>query len=112
MSVSHEAAVVRVWGASEKVVGAGFLVGPRQILTCAHVVNAALGRPRGAGERPELPVEVDWPVTAPGRQVLTRVAVWIPRGPMGEGDIAGLEFEGEPPEGSSVLQPLWPLESV
>src|SRR5712692_5372912 len=33
-------------------VGAGFLVSPRLLLTCAHVVNQALGRDDDSPERP------------------------------------------------------------
>ena len=37
---------------SDHTVGVGFLVAERHILTCAHVVNLALGRGQRAQERP------------------------------------------------------------
>ncbi|WP_371618686.1 trypsin-like peptidase domain-containing protein [Streptomyces sp. NBC_00454] len=55
------AAVVRVRGADGTVGGAGFLVAPDLVLTCAHVVSDALGRPRdedptGSGIAVDLPL--------------------------------------------------------
>lgn len=41
--MSLESAVVRIHGASDRVIGAGFLLAERRILTCAHVVAHALG---------------------------------------------------------------------
>lgn len=44
-SAAQQGYVIRVLRAgSSAPAGVGFLVGNRQILTCAHVVNAALGR--------------------------------------------------------------------
>ena len=40
---SPDTFIVRILGPGALPVGVGALVGPRQILTCAHVVNAALG---------------------------------------------------------------------
>ena len=42
-------------------VGLGVLVGPREVLTCAHVVNAALGLPAESPERPDAAVRLRWP---------------------------------------------------
>ena len=39
------------WGT--RPVGAGFIVDDRHIVTCAHVVNASLGRALIAAERPD-----------------------------------------------------------
>jgi len=53
--------VVRIYGPTcNNVVGAGFLVKDRLVLTCAHVVEAALG----IGHSVELPngtVQLDFP---------------------------------------------------
>jgi hypothetical protein len=43
MRESLEASLVRIHTADGHVVGAGFLVGERHILTCAQVVDNALG---------------------------------------------------------------------
>jgi hypothetical protein len=37
------ACVVRILGPGGRTVGVGALVGSREVVTCAHVVNAALG---------------------------------------------------------------------
>ena len=42
MQESLDASLVRIRSADGRVLGAGFLVGERQILTCAHVVSQAL----------------------------------------------------------------------
>ena len=36
--------IVCLVGQTNKAVGVGFLISDRHVLTCAHVVNAALGR--------------------------------------------------------------------
>ena len=43
MPVSIDASVVRIRTVDGEVVGAGFLVGECQVLTCAHVIAGALG---------------------------------------------------------------------
>jgi hypothetical protein len=80
----------------------GFVVGEQYILTCAHVVNAALGQDLRAQEAPGsgVRVQVDFPALgdaqgAPSRTC--RVAVWVAppvAGPLG-GDVAGLVLVGE-----------------
>ncbi|GAA2786171.1 hypothetical protein GCM10010452_12840 [Crossiella cryophila] len=70
--------------------GMGCLVGPRQVLTCAHVVADALGVPL-AGPAPRLPVRVDFPLVAAGEFVEATVASWDP-----ERDVAGLVLERTP----------------
>ena len=53
---------VRVLDTNGRTVGVGVLVGPRQILTCAHVVNAALGHDRRAQDQPADEVIVEFAV--------------------------------------------------
>ncbi|MCI5190775.1 MAG: hypothetical protein D3905_13505, partial [Candidatus Electrothrix sp. AS4_5] len=43
-------------------VGAGFLVTPQHIITCAHVVNDALGRNKYAAEPPADEIFLDFPL--------------------------------------------------
>jgi WD40 repeat protein len=99
----REEFVVQVLRADSPVpAGVGFVVGERQILTCAHVVNTALGRAQRAQEPPgpQVRVQVVFPVLgdaegAPLRSC--RVAVWVPppvSGTAGE-DVAGLVLVGE-----------------
>jgi hypothetical protein len=47
-------------------VGAGFLVSPGYALTCAHVVNLALGREEYAEDRPSAEIFLDLPAPAEG----------------------------------------------
>jgi hypothetical protein len=90
--------------------GVGFLIGRRQILTCAHVVNVALGRPKRAQQRPSAEQVV--PVTFPllndvsRKRFGARVVSWSPppeKGLIGA-DVAGLLLEDLPPAGSARAQ--------
>jgi hypothetical protein len=49
----YETAIVRLrgWAAGRPTAGLGLLVGGEQVVTCAHVVNTALGR----GQREQKP---------------------------------------------------------
>jgi WD40 repeat protein len=94
--------VVRVLRAgSSAPAGVGFLVGDRHILTCAHVINAALGREQRKQEAPgsDVRVQVDFPILGnvgepPSRNC--RVEAWVPPPPTGTvgGDVAGLVIVG------------------
>ncbi|MEJ2858661.1 MULTISPECIES: serine protease [unclassified Saccharothrix] len=92
---------MRVWR-GDVPVGAGFLAGPAHVLTAAHVVAAALDVREG-GPRPDGPVEIDFPLLAPGRRIAARVAAWVPVGDDLSGDIAGLDLLELPPEGGTPL---------
>jgi len=97
--VSRGGFVVRILrsGRSDPV-GIGFVVGKRHIVTCAHVVNAALGREQRAQEKPEqnIRVQIDFPILggedAPSKSC--RVIEWKPPPVFGVrgGDVAGLEL--------------------
>jgi Trypsin-like peptidase domain len=99
----REGFVVRVLRAGSVVAaGVGFVVGDRHVLTCAHVVNTALGRAQRDRETPgeDVRVQVDFPALggpegAPLRSC--RVERWSPppvSGVVG-GDVAGLVLVGE-----------------
>lgn len=82
-------------------VGAGFLVTPRHILTCAHVVNAGLKLSIKQAEQPTTPVWLDFPLLlphSPHAPLNAKVKVWHPMcSPQQPGeveDIAVLELEG------------------
>ena len=108
-----EQALLRVLagdGTARRWVGAGWLIGPRHLITCAHVVNYALGDPR-AWNQPERPgedaiIRVDRPNLdpigpdgPPPRRA--RVAAWYPprssAGPGEPNDVAVLELLDDPP---------------
>ena len=95
MTRSLNSAVVRIRAADSQVVGAGFLVAERQVLTCAHVVAQALGLPDSALEMPQAEAHLDFPLVAPGRILTARVIHW-----QLESDVAGLELDVEPPTGT------------
>ncbi|MGH4026034.1 MAG: trypsin-like peptidase domain-containing protein, partial [Pseudonocardiaceae bacterium] len=86
---------MRVVNAAGKTVGVGLLVGPRHVLTCAHVVNLALGRDQRAQDQPTGEVTLE-PATGDGPPLRARVQRWLPpprTGAAGD-DIAGLELTG------------------
>lgn len=95
MTRSLERAVVRVCTADGRVVGAGFLVAERQVLTCAHVVIQALGLPGETPETPQTEVPLDFPLVAPGQPLTARVIHC-----QLESDVAGLQLDGDPPTGA------------
>ncbi|MGW1209989.1 trypsin-like peptidase domain-containing protein [Streptomyces sp. NPDC002499] len=90
------------------VVGAGVLVASRTVLTCAHVVEAALRLPRPrTGAAPKGRILLDFPTTAQGtpEPIHAHVAEdgWLRSPPAG--DVAVLRLESEPPAGA-VPAPL------
>ncbi|MFH8410508.1 trypsin-like peptidase domain-containing protein [Streptomyces sp. NPDC018019] len=107
---------VSVRGA-ERAVGAGVLVGDDLVLTCAHVVNSALGRDRydQSLPGPGRSVRLRLPHVAPDRELTAQVepALWRPpratAGPSGpvppgallyHGDLAVLRLPGPAPAGA------------
>lgn len=57
-----EASIVRIFAADGTVVGTGFLVEEASVLTCAHVVAAALDIAEDAPTKPEVQVYLDFPL--------------------------------------------------
>nr|MDT0656478.1 pentapeptide repeat-containing protein [Micromonospora sp. DSM 115978] len=103
--------IVSFLGPADEPVGVGVLVGPRHILTCAHVVNVALGLPVTATGQPGPPVRVRFPMrqSADADPLLARVVRWVPPpdGRRPGDDIAGLELvDGEPPAGAEPAKLL------
>ncbi len=116
----REQSIVGIEGRDGKFVGCGFAVTPRHILTCAHVVNAALGRTGDAGKL--------WPSDDEiavcfqflgGPSLRAKVVYWkppiyelqtLPDRYLGEEeDIAGLELLGAlPPIEPFKFQPVQP----
>ncbi|MEV7193739.1 trypsin-like peptidase domain-containing protein [Streptomyces sp. NPDC093510] len=89
--------------------GAGVYLVGRSLLTCAHVVNAALGlRILSPGDPGDVVLDVAFPALSAVHTRRARLAVWIPpraerQGPVGDGtlrwdgDLAVLELEDDPP---------------
>jgi Effector-associated domain 9/Trypsin-like peptidase domain len=103
-SQTFKGAIARIYHASGAVVGAGFLVSDRHLITCAHVVAAALSIANNTQEKPTGYIELDFPLIPAGQKVKSKVVFWQPVNPSQSGeDIAGLELEGIPPIG---IQPV------
>ncbi len=99
-----DAFVVRIFGPGARPVGVGALVGPREIVTCAHVVNAALGLDPRNQRKPGDPVTLDFPLAAGPGAIRGRAQVvrWLPPprdGAAGD-DVAGLVLDEPPPDGT------------
>lgn len=117
MSARLPASIVRIFTTSGEIVGAGFLVTGKYILTCAHVVAQALGIPADTTNRPAEVICLDFPLVARGKMLTARVVFWQPlqsssaiSGAEGE-DIAGLELQSAPPDVAQPVQ-LMPAEDL
>jgi Trypsin-like peptidase domain/Effector-associated domain 9 len=86
--------IARIFTVDGSVIGAGFLVSDRHLLTCAHVVADALGIDSNISEMPTKTIELDFPLLSRGQKVTAKVVFWKPinSGKMGE-DIAVLEID-------------------
>ena len=97
---------MRVLDASGEVVGAGFLIGPDLVATCAHVVAEAVGADAYSDRTPDRRVRVDLPIVqgaedAPG-PLGAAVLRWSPIRPDGTGDVAVLRLERAVPAGARM----------
>ncbi|MCA1990847.1 MAG: trypsin-like peptidase domain-containing protein [Coleofasciculus sp. S288] len=105
MAAPLESSVVRIYSKSGKVVGAGFLVSSKHVLTCAHVVTDALGIPRTTQQQPDGVINLDFPLLAAKQLFVAKVIFWQPVNPHKEfEDIAGLELETALPETAQPSQ--------
>ncbi|MEQ9623126.1 trypsin-like peptidase domain-containing protein [Coleofasciculus chthonoplastes] len=96
--------IIRISHANGFVVGAGFLVSPNYVLTCAHLVAQALTISPNTPDVPTGLIDLDFPLIAPGQKIKARVEFWQPVNPAVAGeDIAGLKLENECPPG---VQPV------
>lgn len=106
MAEMIRAALVRMRRESDQqVVGVGFLVSneKKTILTCAHVVNAALESPDNT-DKPRALIRLDFPFIDIKHQLDTRVIHFFPKTPDGTDDIAILEIIDDLPEGAASVQ--------
>ncbi|MCO5995019.1 nSTAND1 domain-containing NTPase [Actinoallomurus rhizosphaericola] len=103
--------LVRVLSADGAGIGLGLLIGEREIVTCAHVVNYSLDRDAMAPERPEVPIQLDFPFALPGRRFTAETVAWAPLAEDGRGDVAGLRLHGPAPEGARP-SPMAPADDL
>ena len=105
---SPERFMVQILGPSDQAVGLGFVAGERHLLTCAHVVNVALGRGQREIKDPGAQwLSVEFPFAGgPGERVVRRakVAAWLPNPDLAFDvrDVAGLVLTENLPEGAEV----------
>ncbi|MGW1787660.1 nSTAND1 domain-containing NTPase [Streptomyces tubercidicus] len=100
-----ESGLVRIRD-GDAVVGAGFLVTPEVICTCAHVVADALGLPRDTDTAPSAAVPVEFPLLRDADQdvptVRARVVSWKPLQRDDSGDVALLRLDRRVPNAHPV----------
>ena len=65
MSISLESSLVRIRTHENVVVGAGFLITEKRVLTCAHIIAQALSIPQNTSEIPSQEVFLDFPLEPP-----------------------------------------------
>jgi hypothetical protein len=73
------------------VFGAGLLIDPDVVVTCAHVVASTLGADPGMPERPTGTLALTLPHTK--EQATGTVEVWVPVEPDGSGDVAVIRLD-------------------
>jgi V8-like Glu-specific endopeptidase len=94
---SPDAFIVRILGPDGRPAGVGTLVTERRVVTCAHVVNAALGLDPRQQKQPDAPVTLDFPLAGGALTLTATVERWLPpprEGAAGD-DIAGLGLASE-----------------
>jgi WD40 repeat protein/3',5'-cyclic AMP phosphodiesterase CpdA len=96
---SLPSSLVRLLNAAGDMAGFGVVVGKREIVTCAHVVNTALGRDLRATDKPDEPVLLDFPASSAG-PLRGYVRQWTPPPPregLAGDDIACLDLTEDVP---------------
>ncbi|MEU2133600.1 trypsin-like peptidase domain-containing protein [Streptomyces sp. NPDC018352] len=109
------AGTVRLRDGQGDSAGTGFLVGDGLVLTCAHVVCDALGKPRDTEVLAGARVALDLPLLAgpgvPGHDMEAEVAHWVPIREDRGGDVAVLRLlapaPGARPLPTSLSRRLW-----
>jgi hypothetical protein len=94
MKVSPQQGIARIRGlVSTAVCGTAFLVSTRQVMTCSHVINIAVGANWNEVERPSSSVRIEFPFASNYVAVTAHVIDWRPCGDQAAADIAVLELE-------------------
>lgn len=102
MRVPLEAGLVRIWDGDEPV-GAGFLAGPRHLVSAAHVVAGVLEVSADEPPHEGASVSVDFPLLFPGRRQLADIVAWRPPMPEQGMDVVGLRLREPPPADARPL---------
>jgi hypothetical protein len=97
-SGGKDAGVARVLKASGREhAGMAVVVGPRHVITCAHVVNDAVGRPHASQGKVKERITVDFPLSARKESREGTVIAWHPMGAHPEFDVAVLHLDRDIP---------------
>ncbi len=106
MSEQLRSSIVRIYDRYSKVVGVGFLVTAREILTCAHVVAQAVGIPESTQEKPNREIQLDFPLVARDKLLPATIVLWRPVGfsPKEEEDIAVLSLKQNKPDSARAVR--------
>ncbi|MEU6130276.1 trypsin-like peptidase domain-containing protein [Saccharopolyspora sp. NPDC047091] len=86
--------------ADGEVVGAGVLLAPDRVATCAHVAATALGADAEAADAPPGVIRLEFPLLPGAPAVDAEVADWRPIRSDGRGDVAILRLTGPAPAGA------------
>ena len=107
---THSKATVRLFRLQpgKPTAGVGVLVGSDQLITCAHVVNSALGRDLRNQDQPNQSdlVQVEFPFIEGHPVREAQVVAWIPppTAGVGAGDIAGMRLTEAAPTSATPAQ--------
>jgi V8-like Glu-specific endopeptidase len=105
---TYKNAIARIYNTNNMVIGAGFLISNQYLLTCAHVVTAALGLPPETVSKPSQLIQFDFPFINKERKLNAEVDFWLPYQSYDSshqqiGDIAGLKLHEVIPD---KIQPI------
>jgi hypothetical protein len=112
MPLGPEQSLVAIIGQRAGICGVGVLVGERHVVTCAHVVNRALGREKNAQDKPtdDDEVQLRFPLLPDSPRRFAVTEMWQPPPSAGVSagslcDLAGLVLRGEgPPQDADVAR--------
>jgi hypothetical protein len=104
MNAGPENSIVRFFGSDGTAIGAGFLVAEMTVITCAHVVTAALDLKGYTSEMPTVSVSLDFPLIASEQVFSAQVVFWQPPQLDDGGDIAMLYLDCMPPTTAKIAR--------
>ena len=81
----------------EKHAGMGALVDRRHVITCAHVVNVAIGEAKKSDPKPTQSIGIVFPLSVDRSIVTGQVVEWYPVGGQSVSDVAVVELSTDAP---------------
>lgn len=70
--------IARIYSTNNQVIGGGVLVSHQHVITCAHVIASALGKPEAVQEQPIESVELDFPGCPSIKKRVAKIRQWKP----------------------------------